>query len=95
VDPSYDVFVSYPRADRDAVQALAHALREAGLTVFIDDQEIDDFARITTTITQSLAASKALLAYYSAAYPTRRACQWVLTAAYLAASLTVTLPGGS
>jgi hypothetical protein len=54
--------------------------------VFVDDPQIDDFARITTTITSSLAASRVMLAYYSAAYPTRRACQWELTAAYLAAS---------
>ena len=32
-----------------------------------------------------LAKSKALLAYYSKTYPLRRACQWELTAAYLAA----------
>jgi hypothetical protein len=85
VDPGYDVFVSYPWADRDAVQPLAQALREHGLRVFVDDREIDDFERITTRITNSLAASRVLLAYYSATYPTRRACQWELTVAYLAA----------
>ena len=85
MEPSYDVFVSYAWADRDAVQPLAQALHDHGLPVFVDDPEIDDFARITATITSSLAASKAFLAYYSAAYPTRRACQWELTAAYLAA----------
>jgi uncharacterized protein (DUF2267 family) len=85
MDEGYDLFVSYARADRDPVRPLAEALRERGLRVFIDDHEIDDFARITTTITRSLAASKALLAYYSTTYPTRRACQWELTAAYLAA----------
>jgi hypothetical protein len=85
VEPGYDVFVSYTWADRDAVQPLAQALRDQGLRVFVDDPEIDDFARITATITNSLAASKVLLAYYSSAYPTRRACQWELTAAYLAA----------
>jgi tetratricopeptide (TPR) repeat protein len=85
MDRGYDVFVSYPWADRQAVQPLAQALRDYGLRVFVDDPEIDDFERITTTITQSLAASRVLLAYYSATYPTRRACQWELTAAYLAA----------
>jgi TIR domain-containing protein len=85
VDPGYDVFVSYPWTDREAVLPLAQALGDHGLRVFVDNPEIDDFARITTTITRSLAASRVLLAYYSAAYPTRRACQWELTAAYLAA----------
>ena len=81
----YDVFVSYPWEDRAAVLPLAQALRDHGLRVFVDDPETEDFTRITTTITKSLAASKVLLAYYSAAFPTRRACQWELTAAYLAA----------
>jgi hypothetical protein len=85
VYPSYDVFVSYSWADREGVQPLVRALRERGLRIFLDDQEIEDFARITTTITRGLAASKALLAWYSAGYATRRACQWELTAAYLAA----------
>jgi TIR domain len=85
VEPGYDVFVSYPWADRQAIQPLAQALRDHGLRVFVDNPEIEDFTRITTTITDSLAASRVLLAYYSAAYPTRRACQWELTAVYLAA----------
>jgi tetratricopeptide (TPR) repeat protein len=85
VEPTYDVFVSYPWADRDAVPSLAQALREQGLRVFVDDPEIEDFTRITTTITTSLAASRVLLAYYSKTYPSRRACQWELTAVYLAA----------
>jgi tetratricopeptide (TPR) repeat protein len=86
VDATYDVFVSYAWADRHSVTRLAQALRDHGLRVFVDDPEVEDFARITTTITQGLAASRVLLAYYSQAYPTRRACQWELTAAYLAAS---------
>src|SRR5829696_8269448 len=85
MDEGYDLFISYARADSHAVRPLAEALRERGLRVFIDDHEIDDFARITTTITRSLAASRVLLAYYSTTYPTRRACQSELTAAYLAA----------
>ena len=35
-------------------------------------------------MTEGLAKSKALVAYYSHTYPLRRACQWELTAAYLA-----------
>jgi Tetratricopeptide repeat/TIR domain len=85
VEPDHDVFVSYPRTDRATIERLARALREGGLRVFVDDSQIDEFQRITTTITTGLACSKALVAYYSADYPTRRACQWELTAAYLAA----------
>jgi tetratricopeptide (TPR) repeat protein len=85
VEPAYDVFISYPWADRDAIEPLAQALRDHGLQVFVDDPEIDDFERITLAVTGGLAASRVLLAWYSAAYPTRRACQWELTAAYLAA----------
>jgi hypothetical protein len=70
VEPSYDVFVSYPWTDREAIQPLAQALRDRGLQVFVDDPEIDDFERITTRITHSLAASCVLLAYYSKQYPT-------------------------
>jgi hypothetical protein len=51
-------------------------LGEEGLRVFLDEQELARFARITTTISQSLARSKALLTFYSAAYPKSRACQW-------------------
>ena len=69
VEQGYDVFVSYSWADRAAVEALVQALRDSGLRAFLDDSEIDDFKRITTTITHGLAASKVMLAYYSAGYP--------------------------
>ena len=34
--PSFDVFVSYSRADQDTVERLGRALRARGLTVFVD-----------------------------------------------------------
>jgi hypothetical protein len=34
--PSFDVFVSYSRADQDAAERLGRALRARGLTVFVD-----------------------------------------------------------
>jgi hypothetical protein len=34
--PAFDVFLSYSHADRDAVERLGRALRDRGLTVFID-----------------------------------------------------------
>jgi hypothetical protein len=81
----YDLFVSYRHADRNRVVPLVEALRRASLSVWIDQREIDDFASITRSITEGLAKSKALLGWYSRAYPLSRACQWELTAAFIAA----------
>ena len=81
----YDVFLSYAHADREPVLALRDELVARGLRVWLDDADIDDFESISRTIEQGLARSKALVAYYSTTYPTRRACQWELTAAFLAA----------
>jgi len=53
--------------------------------VWFDAAEINDFTSITRAVTEGLAQSKVLLAYYSKTYPLRRACQWELTAAFLAA----------
>src|SRR5207245_4288919 len=58
-----------------------------GLKVWFDENEISDFASITNSIEKGLAQSKALLAYYSSNYPYRRACQWELTAAFIAGQL--------
>ncbi|HMD97482.1 MAG TPA: toll/interleukin-1 receptor domain-containing protein [Terriglobia bacterium] len=81
----YDVFVSHAWADGDRPCKIAEALKAAGLRVWFDASEIADFASITRAVEQGIAKSKALLAYYSKTYPTRRACQWELTAAFLAA----------
>src|SRR5208337_1246780 len=82
---AYDVFLSHAWADGERPQQLADALTRAGLRVWFDAAEINDFASITRAVTEGLAKSKALVAYYSKTYPLRRACQWELTAAYLAA----------
>ncbi len=81
----YDLFLSHAWKDGEHPQQIADALTAAGLRVWFDATEIDDFASITRAVTEGLAKSKALLAYYSATYPLRRACQWELTAAFLAA----------
>ena len=81
----YDVFLSHAWADGDRPRQLKVALEDAGLRVWFDAAEINDFASITHAVTEGLAKSKALLAYYSTTYPLRRACQWELTAAFLAA----------
>jgi tetratricopeptide (TPR) repeat protein len=82
---AYDVFLSYAWADGDRPHKIAEALSKAGLRVWLDAAEINDFTSITRAVAEGLAQSKALLAYYSKTYPLRRACQWELTAAFLAA----------
>ncbi len=82
---TYDVFLSHAWADGERPQQIADALTKAGLRVWFDAAEINDFASITRAVTEGLAKSKTLLAYYSKTYPLRRACQWELTAAFLAA----------
>jgi hypothetical protein len=80
----YDIFFSYPHADKDEVMPIARALQAAGLNVWIDETNVEDGASITKSIVEGLAQSKMLLAYYSQNYPRSRACQWELTAAFLA-----------
>jgi tetratricopeptide (TPR) repeat protein len=84
-EAEYDIFLSHAWADGERPQQLADALTKAGLRVWFDAAEINDFASITRAVTEGLAKSKTLLAYYSKTYPLRRACQWELTAAFLAA----------
>ena len=80
----YDLFISYPRKDLEKVMPICRALRDEGLTVWIDEADVSDYESITRSIVGGLSRSKALLAYYSHTYPKRRACQWELTAAILA-----------
>src|SRR5450432_2644850 len=81
----YDIFLSHAWADGERPQQLTDALTKAGLRVWFDATEINDFASITRAVDEGLANSKTLLAYYSKTYPLRRACQWELTSAFLAA----------
>ncbi|MFI7006027.1 TIR domain-containing protein [Streptomyces sp. NPDC050145] len=80
----WDVFFSYSRRDADRVRPLHRALTQAGLKVFTDESAVAGFAGISATIRSALAESRVLLAYYSIGYPERPACQWELTAAFLA-----------
>ncbi|WP_440104001.1 TIR domain-containing protein [Streptosporangium sp. H16] len=82
----FDVFVSVAGPDKPRVRQMIPALKRAGLKVFLDESDIRPFESITERIRQALAGSKALLVCYSRDYPTRSACQWELTAAFLAAS---------
>ena len=78
------VFVSHHHVDAAPVGALADALTERGVRVRLGQQDIADASDITRGISQEIAGAKALVAYYSTSYATRRACQWELTAALVA-----------
>ncbi|MCF3172368.1 toll/interleukin-1 receptor domain-containing protein [Streptomyces sioyaensis] len=82
-----EVFFSYPRADRAAVLPLVAALRSAGVGVFLDESGIDEFEGISPGIRGALAGARLFVAYYSAAYATRPACQWELLTVFRAASV--------
>jgi tetratricopeptide (TPR) repeat protein len=81
----YDVFFSYPHKDSEKVMLILEALRARGLKVWIDTNEIRDFAGITRSIVDGLARSRVIMAFYSLNYAHSRACQWELTAGFLAA----------
>ena len=85
MDAKYDIFFSHAWADGEYPQQIVNALCAAGLRVWFDASEINDFVSITRAVADGLAKSKVLVAYYSKTYPQRRACQWELTAAFLAA----------
>ena len=80
----YDIFFSYSHEDKDEVMPICNALRDAELKVWIDETKVKRGESITVSIVEGLARSKVLLAYYSRNYPRSRACQWELTAAFIA-----------
>lgn len=82
---SFDVFLSYAHADQERVLLLRDALKAQGLEIWLDDSKIETFESISHAIERGLACSRVLLAFYSREYPVRRACQWELTTAFLAA----------
>lgn len=84
----FDVFLSYTHADTEPVTALQRRLEARGLRVFRDEHAIASFESISDRLAVGLARSKVLVAYYSRRYPTRRACQWELTRAFVAAGTT-------
>ncbi|MGP4017589.1 TIR domain-containing protein [Saccharopolyspora sp. 5N708] len=81
---SYDIFLSFSGTDRVAARELAGELRALGLRVFLDEDEIEAFTGITDGVQESLRTAKTLVAYYSAAYSRRRACQQELMEVFLA-----------
>jgi tetratricopeptide (TPR) repeat protein len=85
------VFLSWTRADTDRsgpLGQLVDALRAADVPVWIDDGQLGPFDPIPDGLRDGLSQAKVLLAWYSHAYPTRRACREELTLALLAAETT-------
>ncbi len=83
----WDVFFSYPRTDRVPALVLVSALRESGLTVWADEDDVRLFDSLSDRVAEGIASSMVLLAWYSSAYPQSRYCQWELTAGWLAAQV--------
>ena len=81
----FDIFLSYRRTDGPRILPLLAALENLDLHIWRDTSEIEDFSSIQRAIDNGLANSKAMLVWYSADYPKSRACQWELTAGYIAA----------
>ena len=74
----------HPR-HKDAVEPLLAALTARSLRVFRDVTDITDGQSISRRVTEGLSNARMLVAWYSKTYPTRRSCQWELTAAIIAA----------
>jgi TIR domain len=71
-----DIFVSYRRKDSGRVLPLVDALRDEGISPWLDQREIGEFAPITDEIRRGLAESKALLAWYSVDYRSHAPGRW-------------------
>lgn len=88
-DSEFDLFASYAHADSPVMREIVGALRAEGLKVWFDESMqasagIPAFADIQRSIESGLRRSRVLVALYSRTYPLRRACQWELTAAWIA-----------
>ncbi|MET8758817.1 toll/interleukin-1 receptor domain-containing protein [Lentzea sp. NPDC004782] len=78
------IFLSYTWADEAAVDVIENGLKARGVSVF-RDRDIHLFDSITDNLRRELDESDLLVAFYSRRYPTRYACQWELTRAFLSA----------
>jgi len=85
MEPDFDLFLSYAHEDKASARRLRDAFERCGLHVCIDESHVSDFNSITDALEAGVSRAKALVAYYSRVYPTKRPCQWELTAAFLAA----------
>ncbi|WP_328459530.1 TIR domain-containing protein [Actinoplanes sp. NBC_00393] len=80
---SPQIFLSFAGPDRTTAHRLREELQRRGLRVWLDET-LPVGRGITAGIEDALNASTIMLILYSAAFPLRSACQFELTAAYLA-----------
>jgi tetratricopeptide (TPR) repeat protein len=90
----FDLFLSYRRSDAPRAQPMLDALQALGVSFWRDTREIEDFGSVQQAINDGLTNSRALLVWYSGSYNASRACQWELTAGYLAAQADAATAGG-
>ena len=64
--PSYDVFLSYSRADTERIRPLVDALRSEGYRVFFDVQSIDPGQEWKKRLDRSIRGSRTLILCWSA-----------------------------
>lgn len=83
-EPEYDIFLSYAEGDKEASLKLRDALRDEGLTVWLEEERALNYDGIKNNFRDGLSSSKALLAYYSREYPKNRTCQWEIAQAFIA-----------
>jgi tetratricopeptide (TPR) repeat protein len=77
---TYDVFVCHANSDRNLVNPLVRQLREAGITVWIDDDQVEPGQSIVGRIQEGLSQSRYLLVCLSPAFLESSWCRAELAA---------------
>ncbi len=71
-------FVSYARSDWSRVEPIVSALRDTGVTVWIDTTSIEPTSEWRVEIVRAIEASDATIAFLSDAFVASRECLWEL-----------------
>ena len=71
----YDAFISYAREDSDAAIAISAALKNARLSAFLDQLDLDHGVAWQQHIFEALERSTRVVAVYSPAYVQSKVCQ--------------------
>src|SRR5690349_19206672 len=79
------LFISYSRKNKAEVYALAEALEQAGIEIWIDCEEIEPLGDFPAHIGDGLARCHALVAWYSPEDAQSSYCQKELTAGWICA----------
>ncbi|GAA2975069.1 TIR domain-containing protein [Actinokineospora diospyrosa] len=80
------IFLSYTWSDQPHIARIDRALRRIPTIRVFRDTDTARFDRITSTLAAEVDNASLFVVFYSRRYPTRYACQWELTRAFLAAS---------